>query len=144
MTQRAQVFGALRFVHPDFAPDSDAGLTVSNTGQLGLVSGRTSIRQAINLLLTTTPGERVRRPGYGCPLHQLGFAPNDDTTHGIAMYYIEQAIKNWEPRVEIVKIDARRDETHAQVMQTTLHYRIKKTGDEDTLSFALDLYSTDR
>jgi phage baseplate assembly protein W len=144
-TRLSNPYSGLRFAHPDFQSENgESGLTVSTTGRLGLVSGRAAIRQSISLLLSTIPGERLRRPGYGCPLHELVFAPNDDTTHGIAMHYIEQAIRNWERRVEIVKIDAKRDDIHAQIMQATLHYRIKKTGEDDNLTFALDLYSSER
>src|ERR1017187_1926252 len=68
------------------------------------------MRQALLLLLSTRPGERVMRPDYGCPLKGLGFEPNDDTTAGMAIGYIRRAIERWEPRVRIVRLDARRAE----------------------------------
>ena len=53
-----------------------------------MIAGDAAIRQSIILLLTTTPGERVMRPDYGCPLHRLMFQPNDATTAGLAIHYV--------------------------------------------------------
>ena len=56
-----------------------------------------AVRQALFLLLSTTPGERLMRPGYGSRLHRLVFAPNDDTTAGLAIHYVRQAIAAGSP-----------------------------------------------
>ena len=68
-----------------------------------------SVRQAILLLLSTRPGERVMRPTYGCDLHRLVFSPNDDTTAGLAIHYVRQALERWEPRIEVIRLDAGRE-----------------------------------
>ena len=49
------------------------------------------------------------RPDYGCDIHRLIFSPNDDTTAGLAIYYVQRALDRWEPRVEVLQPDARRD-----------------------------------
>ena len=67
-----------------------------------MVEDDASIRQSLLLLLSTSPGERVMRPDYGCSLRRLVFAPNDDTTAGLAIHYVRQAVERWEPRVEIL------------------------------------------
>ena len=78
----APLYRAWRFLHPDFdLTEGEAGLQVSRTGGIEMVAEHASVRQAILLLLTTTPGERLMRPDYGCDLHRLVFAPNDATTH---------------------------------------------------------------
>ncbi|SPH24297.1 hypothetical protein DEA8626_03347 [Defluviimonas aquaemixtae] len=130
---------ALRFVHPDLDRGPEAGLVVAGDGRLALATGMLAIRQSILMLLSTTPGERVRRPDYGCDLHRLVFAPNDETTHGLAMHYVEQAVATWEPRVQVIHIDAHRDPHAEHVMQTELHYRVRRTGIEDSASFGFDL-----
>src|SRR5215468_12298027 len=90
-------------------PEDWAGLNLSPTGGIEMVEDRDSVRQAILLLLSTRPGERVMRPNYGCDLHRLVFSPNDNTTAGLAIHYVRQAIERWEPRVEVVRLDAERD-----------------------------------
>jgi len=67
-----------------------------------MVDGDDSVRQAILLLLSTVPGERIMRPEYGCLIHQLVFSPNDATTAGLAIHYVQRALDLWEPRVDVV------------------------------------------
>ena len=71
--------------------DPATGLRAAPTGALATVEDDDAIRQALLLLLSTRPGERVMRPEYGCDLHKLIFAPNDDTTAGLAMRHIPPA-----------------------------------------------------
>jgi phage baseplate assembly protein W len=98
-----------RFVLPDLdVAGAPTGLQISQTGAVAMVEDDDAIRQALLLLVTTRPGERIMRPEYGCELHRLVFAPNDDTTAGLAIHYVRRAVERWEPRVEILGIDASR------------------------------------
>ena len=51
-----------------------------------LVEGDAVVSQALMMMLGTTPGERVMRPDWGCPLHRLLFQPNDGATAGLAIH----------------------------------------------------------
>jgi phage baseplate assembly protein W len=140
---------ALRFLHPvvdparqprpDAAPGPPRGLAVSPGGALEVVEGEASVRQAILLLLSTRPGERVMRPEYGCDLHRLMFSPNDDTTAGLAIYYVRRALTRWERRIEIVRLDANRGGEHGQILNIRLEYRIRETRQVRTLELPFDL-----
>jgi len=128
---------AFRFVHPDLdRGQGAAGLRLvegAPPGTMDMVAGAASIRQAILLLLSTMPGERVMRPGYGCELFRLTFAPNDDTTAGLAIHYVRRAITIWEPRVEILVLDANRHDEDPARLDIYLEYRIKRTRAMDRL-----------
>jgi uncharacterized protein len=117
----------------------DAGLSVSPQGGIAMVADAESVRQAILLLVATRPGERVMRPDYGCPLYRLAFEPNDDTTAGLAMHYVRQALDRWEPRVVVLAIDAERSDEHPSRLLLELHYRLKSQASTQTLGIALDL-----
>jgi hypothetical protein len=97
------------------------------------------VRQAILLLLTTKPGERLMRPEYGCDLHRLVFAPNDATTHGLAIHYVRQALQRWEPRVDIVRLDADCNESDPGRMDILLEYRMRRTLRQDALVLPINL-----
>jgi hypothetical protein len=118
-----------------------AGLTVTATGSIATVSGDDSIRQAILLLLTTAPGERLMRPEYGSHLHRLLFAPNDDTTAGLAIHYVRRAVERWEPRVEILDVDATADPHNAARLLIGLRYRVRASLAVEDLEHRLDLQS---
>ena len=120
-------------------PEDWAGLNLSPTGGIEMVEDRDSVRQAILLLLSTRPGERVMRPDYGCDLHKLVFSPNDDTTAGLAIHYVQRAINRWEPRVIVLRLDAYRDETYPERLNILLEYRIRSTPQRDGLMFSVNL-----
>ncbi|HEX9981627.1 MAG TPA: GPW/gp25 family protein [Thermoanaerobaculia bacterium] len=129
---------AWRFAHPDL-DRGDAGLHVSPTGGVEMVEDADALRQAVMLLLSTRPGERVMRPDYGCHLDRILFWPNDNTTAGLAIHYVRQAIERWEPRVQIVRLDAVRNEADPSRLEVHLEYRSRATqrGDELRISMAL-------
>ena len=134
------VYSAWRFLHPDFDRERSAqGIVINNTGGIDMVEGAQSVRQAVLLLLTTRPGERVMRPGYGCDLFRLLFSPNDATTHGLAMHYVRTALQKWEPRIEIVHLDVCANAEEASLMDISLEYRVRRTQDTDAITLPFDL-----
>ena len=133
-------YRALRFLHPDLdAVGEFAGLSVSSRGSIEMVSGSDSVRQAVLLLVSTMPGERVMRPEYGCRLHRLIFEPNDPTTAGLAIHYVRSALERWEPRIEILDIDAGRNPDQPELLDVTLQYRVHATQRVEQVAFSLNL-----
>jgi phage baseplate assembly protein W len=105
-----------------------------------MVSGDAAVRQAILMLLSTRPGERVMRPDYGCPVHRLIFSPNDATTAGLAIHYVRQALLRFEPRIDIIRIDAGpRPDAERATLVIVLEYRVRDTLRAERLTLELDL-----
>jgi hypothetical protein len=135
-----QRFRAFRFVHPDFDSAVGAyGLRVGVAGRIEMVDADASVRQAVLLLLTTRPGERVMMPTYGCDLYQLLFAPNDATTAGLAIHYVRRALERWEPRINILELDAAQSPEDPARLDIRLGYRVRPTLNEEQLILQLQL-----
>jgi phage baseplate assembly protein W len=143
-------YNAWRFAFRDIAHQASAvedlsggvaGLAISPRGGIATVGEGDSIRQAILMLVCTRPGERVMRPEYGCYLYRLAFAPNDDTTAGLAIHYVRQAIGRWEKRIEVLQLDANRNPDHESRIDVHLQYRLRVRVAPESLSLALDLRS---
>jgi phage baseplate assembly protein W len=133
-------YRAFRFLHPDVdAREEDAGLRISPTGGIDMVDENASVRQAILLLLSTIPGERVMRPEYGCELYRINFMPNDDTTAGLAIHYVRRALRRWEPRIEIVRLDASRDEAAPGNLNLFLEYKVRATHQTEQFRLPVSL-----
>lgn len=116
------------------------GPALTLSGGIAMVGGPARVRQALMLLLATVPGERVMRPGYGCPLDRLMFAPNDDTTAGLAIHYVRQSVQRWLPEVEIIRLDAGRDPSGPpERLWIWLDYRIRAAQLDDRLALSLNL-----
>lgn len=65
-------------------------------------SGRTAtatdedyLRDLIELVLFTSPGERVNRPTFGCGLRQLVFAPNSEALAAATQVAVQGALQQW-------------------------------------------------
>ena len=107
------------------------------SGRLGLANGAADIEQSIRIILGTAPGERLMRPEFGCRAYQLVFAPHDLATEGLMIYYVEEALGRWEPRIEVLEVSVLDDP--AQVSQGKLvvqiRYQIKATHDERSIVY---------
>jgi uncharacterized protein len=133
-------YRAWQFLHPDLGAQEGApGLNITPTGRIAMVEEEASVRQAILLLLSISPGERVMRPEYGCELRKLIFSPNDDTSAGLAIHYVRQALERWEPRIEIAHLDAIRSDEDPARLILYLEYRVHATQARQDLSFSVSL-----
>jgi phage baseplate assembly protein W len=70
-----------------------------------MLSDEEDIRSSLEILLSTRPGERVMRPGYGCNLDELVFEPLTTTFKTYIRDLIQTAILYHEPRIDVDKID---------------------------------------
>ncbi len=121
-------YRAFRFELPEpGAPERPPGLRLRPTGGIEMVEEDASVRQAILLLISTRPGERIMRPSYGCDLARLVFSPNDDTTAGLAVHYVRRALETWEPRIDVLVLDATRDPDDPGRLDIALEYRVRAT-----------------
>ena len=125
-----------------FGGDGPSGLHTDAAGGIAMVEGDRAIRQAILLLLATAPGERVMRPDYGCDLHRLMFSPADDTTAGLAIHYVRTALERWEPRIELLAVDAVQSAEDPTRLELVIDYRVAASGRTDRLSHTVDLETT--
>lgn len=130
-------YRAAAFAIPGFDDDVAPGLRLDARGRLATVDDAASIRQALLLLLSTRPGERVNRPAYGCHLWRLAFEGADDTTAGLAIHYVTQAVETWEKRVKILDVVAGVPEEEPSLLEVRMNYRIQSTLATDTVAVAV-------
>jgi len=135
----APIFRTFAFQHPDIPSPDGVGLLLRPHGAMATVEMGESVRQAIFMLLTTVPGERVMRPDYGCDLHHLVFSPNDETTAGLAIHYVRRALDQFEPRAEVVRIDAAANPDDPGRLDVTLDYRVRATQQDGQLTVSISL-----
>jgi hypothetical protein len=108
---------------------------IGPTGGLALTHARNELDQAIRIILTTCPGQRVMRPTFGCHLHELVFAPNNSQTIAQARRYVEEALGMWEPRITVTDVDVRPDPEDASRLLIDIQYEVKATRDPRSLVY---------
>jgi hypothetical protein len=109
---------------------------------LGQSAGVAKVEESIRIILGTQHGERVMRPRFGSNLGSLAFAPNNTSTANLARYHVEEALRRFEPRIELVAVDVEntRDERGTELLLIHITYRLRATQDVRTLvhPFALE------
>lgn len=53
------------------------------------------VRDMVEQVLFTAPGERVNRPDFGCGLRQLIFMPNSDALAAATQFLVQGALQRW-------------------------------------------------
>lgn len=104
-------------------------------GGIATVNGVDEIEQAMFLILATTPGERPMRPEFGCPLVDFLFDPIDATTCGRIERAVEESLRRWEPRVDIIGVDVSVDGESDGRVFIDIRYSIRDTYDTRSLVF---------
>jgi phage baseplate assembly protein W len=104
-------------------------------GRISLSHRERDIEEAIVMILLTPKGQRVMRPEFGCEIHDLVFAPNDATTAGLATYYVEEALRMWEPRITLRRVDANPDPDDEARLLIHVHYEVNATYEQRSLVF---------
>lgn len=110
-------------------------LQIDPRGGLALVTGATDIEQSIGIILGTVPGERVMRPEFGCRAWELVFAPNDATTRGMLVMYVQQALQFWEPRIDLLNVGVHVDSLNTATLLVEIEYEIKATHDQRSIVY---------
>jgi len=94
-----------------------------------------SIRDAMWIVLGTAPGERVMRPDFGCGIHDLVFATTTSTTIGEVVREVRDALVRWEPRIEVLEVDAAPDPAEPARLLIQIDYRVRTTNNQFNLVY---------
>jgi uncharacterized protein len=76
-----------------------------DTGSVEMVSGLDDINESLNILLSTSLGERVMQPDYGCNLNDYMFESLNNSLIGLIKHHVENSILFDEPRIIAENVD---------------------------------------
>lgn len=86
------------------------------------------INRSLQILLTTTAGERVMQPKYGCNMEELLFEPLNTSTKTIIIDKIKTAILYFEPRIDAKSIFLNtQNELEGEVL-VEIEYEVRATN----------------
>ena len=100
-------------------------------------TGMSEVNQCIQLLISTMPGERVQRPDYGCRLYTRVWDNIDDVASE-GLKDIQEAIQNFEPRVDLVSVNSRIYRDEGRVL-FAVEYRLKDENNVNNLVFPFQI-----
>lgn len=100
---------------------------IEANGRTATAVGDDHIRQMIEQLLFTNPGERVNRPDFGSGLLQLVFMPNSDELAAALQANVHAALQRWlGDLIEIQDLDVVNEDARLHI---TLKYVVSRTGE---------------
>lgn len=113
-----------------FPPDFDRR---SNT--LAMVSQEEDIRQSLEILMSTTPGERVMNPSYGCGLRSLTFENVSESTLTEIKDVVDRAVLFFEPRIRVDNIDVDAENIYDGLVTIYLYYTVRITNTRSNMVY---------
>jgi phage baseplate assembly protein W len=102
-------------------------------GRTALTGDDDHIRDMIEQLLFTSPGERVNRPDFGSGLLQLVFAPNSPELAAALQFTVQAALQRWLGdlievlALEVVSVDS--------TLRVAVQYTVRRTGETRVETF---------
>src|SRR5712691_13110315 len=106
-------------------------LRFDGRGRTAEVDDDAHVRDMIEQVLFTTPGERVNRPTFGSGVLQLVFAPNSEALAAATQLTVQGALQQWlgdRVEVELVSVEARDSRLEVDVQYVVRRRQERRTA----------------
>lgn len=103
----------------------DFPFRVDGRGRSALTDGADHVRDLVEQVLFTSPGERVNRPDFGCGLLQLVFQPNAEPLAHAVRATVQASLQQW--LGELIAVDRVTVDAEDSELQVTVGYTIRST-----------------
>lgn len=97
-------------------------------GKLAYARYEDDVEQAVEIILRTSPGERVMLPRYGAGLRDFLFAPNSPVTHRQVEDAVTRALTDLEPRITVERVVARAANDEPNLMEIEIDYVVRRSN----------------
>jgi uncharacterized protein len=91
------------------------------------------VRDMIEQLLLTSPGERVNRPDFGSGLLQLVFGPASPEVAAALQFSVQAALQRW--LGDVIETRELTVEAEDSQLRITVEYALRETGEVQTATF---------
>jgi phage baseplate assembly protein W len=106
---------------------------IDNRGRTASTDTDDHIRDLIEQVLFTSPGERVNRPDFGCGVMQLVFAPNSEELATATQFTIQGALQQW--LGDVIQVEDVRVESDESTLRITIKYIIRRSQQQQIAQF---------
>ncbi|MCU0627113.1 MAG: GPW/gp25 family protein [Gemmatimonadaceae bacterium] len=112
----------------------DFPFRVGASGRTRLTTPDDHVRDLVEQLLFTAPGERVNRPDFGSGLLQMTFAPAGDEVVAATQLLVHGALQQW--LADVIVVEAVTVEAVDSRLTVTVRYVVRRTQERRTEVFA--------
>lgn len=114
--------------------DIDYPFRFDNRGHTAEPTADEHIRDLIEQVLFTAPGERVNRPSFGSGLMRLVFAPNSDEMAATTQFLVQGALQQW--LGDLIQVEDVQVAAEESALSVTVQYVVRRTQERQTAQFA--------
>jgi len=107
--------------------------TIGGDGRTALVDDTRHVRDLIELVLFTSPGERVNRPSFGSGLMQAVFAPSGNEVAAAAQLLVQSALQQW--LGDVIQLEAVTVDSDDATITVVVQYRIQSANERRVDTF---------
>lgn len=107
---------------------------IMNGGLAAIADDEQHIKQLIEQLLFTMPGERVNRPDFGTALSRLVFNPGSEELATATQFLVQGALQQW--LGNLIQVQAVQVVNNDAVLSVTISYVIRRTHQQYVAQFA--------
>src|SRR2546427_11494890 len=107
---------------------------VDNRGRSATTDEEGHIRDLIEQVLFTAPGERVNRPDFGSGLLRLVFAPNSSELAATTQYLVQGSLQQY--LGDLIQVDAVDVTSEDSTLRVSVRYLIRRTQTLQTDEFS--------
>lgn len=111
-------------------------------GTIRLSEYERDIRESMWIILSTSKGERVMRPDFGCGIHDLVFEVINTTTLTEIEEHVRAALRLYEARIDVTQVKAQSDPGLAGRLEISIDYAVRGTNNQ--LNFVYPFYIKER
>ena len=108
-------------------------------GHLHFPTLEESVRQSIQIILRTRPGERIMRPHFGGGLEMYIHKQNTLTTRREISDSITEALGRWEKRIILDRVDVWAVEDRPTAVRVEIAYRLRRANQPRQLGITMEL-----
>ncbi|MCG8336761.1 MAG: GPW/gp25 family protein [Proteobacteria bacterium] len=112
----------------------------SNGSSIKMVDDETDVEQALRILFSTALEERLYRPDYGCDLRRFMFEEINNDLASQIQEMIVNAIDEYEPRIDLLRIEITESDETSQVLLIQIEYQVKETNSVQNMVFPFYIY----
>ena len=113
-----------------FPPEFDLSTTNNR-----MVTGAVDISESLMMILSTTPGDRVMFPKYGCGINKMVFTAGNNIQFTFMKNLIRNAITLYEQRVDLLDITVTPDDNNLDLLYVHVEYVIRETNSRGNLVY---------
>jgi uncharacterized protein len=108
-------------------------------GQLHYLNLEDSLRQSIQIILSTRPGEQLMQPDFGGGLATFLHEPNTLITQRRIRDRIYESLTQWESRLLLQRVDVQTVPDQPSHLRVEIVYQIKRTGALQQMGLTMQL-----